>query len=360
MMRASVVIRSKDEADRLRLTLASLARQTVPAEVVVVDDGSSDHTQAVIAEAARDMPVVSLRHPVAQGRSSASNAGARVTTGDLLVFLDGDTLAAPDMVEHHVRAHEAHPGEILVGRGGRYHFRGTRFLLDPATATPRPGEEAHVARWSAAERARNAVTLAEIREDFDGLARRAGPGLYPGAGPQMLDRIELDALQHHPDCEVLWAAACGANYSVRRDAFFAAGGLYDNIDNNEHRAFALRMVKRGARMAAMEEARAYHMTHQRGWRDPLQNTRWERAFYAEHPEPAVKLLCVFWSCLASNVPIAPEARIDSLPALAAAARGDNDVDYDEVRRTLGLQPLGTAASGAVASAAVASGASAPS
>lgn len=354
MMRASVVIRSKDEADRLRLTLTSLARQSVPAEVVVVDDGSSDHTQDVLAAASRAMPLTALRNATAHGRSAASNAGARAATGDLLIFLDGDTLAAPDMVEQHVIAHEAHPHETLVGRGGRFHFRGTRFLLDPETLTPRPGEEAQVARMSAAERARNAVTAAEIRDDFEGLAARAGPGLYPGAGPQLLDELETQALREHPDCDVLWAAACGANFSVRRAAFVAAGGLYDAIDNNEHRAFALRMVKHGARMAPMEAARAYHMTHRRGWRDPLLNTTWERHFYAEHPEPAVKLLSVFWSCLAPNVPIAPEARIESLPALSAAARGDNGVDYDLVRAQLGLPPLGVPSPGAATSAQAAS------
>lgn len=338
-MRASVVIRSKDEADRLRLTLASLARQTVPVEVVVVDDGSSDHTSAVIAAAMADMPIVALHHPVAQGRSAASNAAARLATGDLLIFLDGDTLAAPDMVERHLLAHDAQPSTRLVGRGGRFHFRGTRFLLDPDAGTPRPGEEAQVARWSATERARNAVTLAEIRDDFAGLAQRAGPGIYPGAGPQLLERIELDALVNHPDCEVLWAAACGANFSVRRDAFVEVGGLHDDIDNNEHRAFALRMVKHGARVLAIEDARAYHMTHRRGWRDPLQNTAWERRFYARYPEPAVKLLSVFWSCLAANALVPPAARIESLPALAAAARGEHGVDYDEVRRLLGLPHL---------------------
>ena len=42
-MRASVIVRSKDEADRLRPTLTSLAKQTGAVEVIVVDDGSTDH-----------------------------------------------------------------------------------------------------------------------------------------------------------------------------------------------------------------------------------------------------------------------------------------------------------------------------
>jgi glycosyltransferase involved in cell wall biosynthesis len=50
-MRISVVIRSKDEADRLRLTLCSLAHQSEKPEVIVVNDGSSGHTPAVMIRA---------------------------------------------------------------------------------------------------------------------------------------------------------------------------------------------------------------------------------------------------------------------------------------------------------------------
>ena len=42
-MRASMIVRSKVEADRLRLILISLAKRTAPAEVIVVNDGSTDH-----------------------------------------------------------------------------------------------------------------------------------------------------------------------------------------------------------------------------------------------------------------------------------------------------------------------------
>ncbi len=100
-MRMSVVVRSKNEADRLRLTLASLAQQTLPAEVVVVNDGSTDHTADVLAEAARDMPLSIVTHAAPRGRSGASNAGSHAATGDVLLFIDGDTLAAPDWVAQH-------------------------------------------------------------------------------------------------------------------------------------------------------------------------------------------------------------------------------------------------------------------
>ena len=84
MVSVSVVIRSRDEADRLRLTLTSLARQTVPAEVVVVNDGSIDHTATVLEEAAGWMPLTVIQHEAPRGRSEASNAGARAASGDIL------------------------------------------------------------------------------------------------------------------------------------------------------------------------------------------------------------------------------------------------------------------------------------
>ena len=346
-MNVSVVVRSKDEADRLRLTLTSLIRQTLPAEVIVVNDGSTDHTPAVLAEAAAVLPLRVVTHAVPLGRAGAANAGARAATGEVLLFLDGDTLAAPDTVALHAAAHAA--GPLRIGRGERLHFRGTRFLQDPEAGTPRPGEEARLARLAPAELARLTVTQADVIDDFAALARRAEPGVYPGAGPRLLEEVEVDALRNHAACTVLWAAACGANLSVPRDAFLQVGGFNEAIDINEHRELALRLCMAGATMALVEGARAYHLTHRTGWRDPLQDTRWEVEFYRAHPRLAVKLLAVFWACLAPNHRIPREAQIRSLPELEVAARGDNGVDYDAVRRLIGalpeLPPVPRAASG---------------
>jgi GT2 family glycosyltransferase len=333
----SVVVRSKDEGDRLRLTLTSLSRQTQRAEVVVVNDGSSDHTTAVLDEAAGWLPLTVIRHETPRGRSGASNAGARAASGDTLLFLDGDTLAGPDLVQRHTAAHSTR--RDLVGRGEAYHLRCTRYLLDPEAGTPRAGEATRLARLAPGELNRLRVTRAQILEDFDAIARRAEPGVYPGAGPRQLEKSDLHTLHNHSGCSILWAAAIGSNLSVPRAAFLEAGGFAEWCDIAEHRELALRLCKSGLRMAPVEGARTYHLTHRSGWRDPLKETAWEAGFYAAHPIPEVKLLALYWASFSLQNRLPTEARIDSLPQLEIAARGDNGIDYDAARARLGLPAL---------------------
>jgi glycosyltransferase involved in cell wall biosynthesis len=315
-MRASVVIRSRDEADRLRLTLASLAAQTEKPQVVVVNDGSTDHTPTVIAEAEAQLDLAAVHHATPAGRSAAANAGAERATGDILLFLDGDTLAAPDLVARHLEAHRESRG--LVVRGETWHLRCTRTFLDPETGTPRPGEAARGARMSESERSRSIVTRSQLRGDFGAIDRRGQPGVYPGFGPRKLLELEMDALKNHPGCEVLWAAAAGSNQSLSRSAFLESGGFHPQLSINEHRELALRLCRRGLRMAPTP-GRSYHMIHRSGWRDPLQDTAWESVFYDAHPLPEVALLPFLWASLSEAPPFPAEAFIRSLPELAVAA-----------------------------------------
>jgi GT2 family glycosyltransferase len=320
-MRASVIVRSKDEADRLRLTITSLIHQTETAEIIVVNDGSRDHTRAVIEEAAEKFSIISIDHAEPLGRSAAANAGAQRASGDILIFLDGDTLAAPNFVAAHLATHRSavRGGQGVVGRGETYHLRCTRFFADPETGTPQPGHEARVACLKEAELSRMRVTQNDIIERFATIVDRASPGIYPGAGPRQLYEMEMNALQAYPDCDVLWAAASGANQSVRREAFLTSGGFDVLLTINEHRELALRLCQAGLRMVPIP-ARTYHLTHRTGWRDPLVDTSWESIFYQAHPIPAVPLLSVLWSSLADPVPFPTSCRIVSLPELAAAAQ----------------------------------------
>jgi glycosyltransferase involved in cell wall biosynthesis len=317
MMKASVVIRSKDEADRLRLTLTSLANQTLKAEVIVVNDGSSDHTREVVDEAAQTMDLVAIHHAQSTDRSAASNEGAEEATGDVVIFLDGDTLAHPELVARHLAQHQQFSD--LIVRGETWHIRHTRQLLNPETGTPQPGQESQVAQMSESDRTRSLVTRQQIRDDFGAIERRARPGIYPGFGPGKLYELEMDALRNHPGCEVLWAAASGHNLSVARSAFLEIGGFNTDISIDEHRRLALRLCRRGLRMMATS-ARSFHLIHRSGWRDPLQENTWEEIFYRSHPIPEVALLSFFWASLSDRPAFPPQACLRSLPELAAAAR----------------------------------------
>lgn len=312
----TIVVRSHNEAPRLRLTLASLSRQAGTPEIVVVNDGSSDGTADVIQAASESTALTCVTHKAAKGRAAAANAGAEAASGNILLFLDGDTLAAPGLAEAHRVVHARAEG--LIGRGETWHLRCTRFLLDPEIGTPMPEHRQRLVALRPDEIERMRITRAQILDDFAAIERRGSPGIYPGAGPRALFEREMEALRDDPACPVLWAAASGANLSVRRADFIAVGGFDEQLDINEHRELALRLCAAGAQIVAVEGGRTYHMTHRVGWRDPLEDEGWEKVFRRRHPAAPIGLLKRFWASFSDRPDDA--APIRSLRQLGEAAQ----------------------------------------
>jgi glycosyltransferase involved in cell wall biosynthesis len=96
---ATVILPAKDVGQYVGTTLTTLARQfasTSALKLVVIDDGSTDDTPAVIRHfASRFEHVEVLRNAVPVGLASARNQGLAHVEGDFFAFVDGDDWMAP-------------------------------------------------------------------------------------------------------------------------------------------------------------------------------------------------------------------------------------------------------------------------
>ena len=110
----TVVVPTYDRLPRLRRVLAGLAAQDLdrPFEVVVVDDGSTDGTDAYLRSGAPPLPIVASTQEN-QGPGAARNRGVDLATGEIVVFIDDDVIPDPGLVRAHIRAHERH-GDLTV------------------------------------------------------------------------------------------------------------------------------------------------------------------------------------------------------------------------------------------------------
>lgn len=228
----SVVIPARDCQEALERTVASLARQTYPAElveVVVADDGSRPPIELPGARVVR----------VGQGwgRGAARQAGQLAATGDVVHWLDADMVLAEDHLEAHLRWHHLIGHAVVIG--------DTRFV-------DRPGEEGTRSPYVSR-------TLESTR-----MLKDAGPSAY---------------LLH-----------TGASSSVRADLLRAAGGVDPSLNMAEDTELGYRLAQAGAVFIPDPQARGWHVgpstvmlrekeVHRHNWSylgDLIPDLRWLR------------------------------------------------------------------------------------
>jgi glycosyltransferase involved in cell wall biosynthesis len=84
--RLSIILPAKNEGAALKDLLPRLRQVQPDAEIIVVDDGSTDDTRDICAGA----DVICLSSPYSMGNGAAVKRGARAASGDILVYMDGD------------------------------------------------------------------------------------------------------------------------------------------------------------------------------------------------------------------------------------------------------------------------------
>lgn len=112
----TVVIPSFNRAHMLPETLRCIMAQTVAPEtyrVIVVNNRSKDDTEAVIKKFAVANPTVQYAYQDKPGAGATRNEGVRLATTPLVLFIDDDCHAAPNLIAEHLAAHEQHRGSVL-------------------------------------------------------------------------------------------------------------------------------------------------------------------------------------------------------------------------------------------------------
>ena len=215
----SVVIPTFNREGSLQKTLDGLARQTYPVgqfEAVVVSDGSTDGTDALLARYAETAPYA-LR-AVSQpngGPARARNNGIEHARGEAVVFLDDDVEPSPEFLAVHAAHHVHRNNTVVIGP----------MLPDPALLWREPA-------WIAWEHAM-------LEKQYS--AWRTGE--WDGCGP------------HH---------FYSGNASVRREHLIAVGGFDEQFPRQEDVELAVRLEKkRGVQFRYAPDARGTHRPQRR-------------------------------------------------------------------------------------------------
>ena len=246
-MRTSVIVPTYNRPRALRLSLLSLAQQSIlPSEVLIADDGSGDETKALIEELQVQLeyafPIRRVwQEDIGFRKPRILNETVRQATGDYLIFIDGDCMAHRDFVRSHVAM--SSPDSILSGKRVDIGKKLTEQLLEKghSIVTLRP-----VLVW-------DAVAGGEVKSRKVEEAIRIENPLIRKALHR--DRITDDGV---------W----GCNFSLYKDLFYAINGcdedfLDGSIEDND---LGIRVLNQGKRVRSVRNyAVIFHLWHKSSW-----------------------------------------------------------------------------------------------
>ncbi|GAA1971984.1 glycosyltransferase family 2 protein [Catenulispora subtropica] len=246
----SVIIPTHNQAECLNLTLTSLAGQSAGPdrfEVIVVDDASVQDVRAVVRRHEDELCLRYVRQASNKGRAAARNLGAAQSQSDLLLLMDADSYAAPDLIERHLRPAGGAGPEVVYGR-----------RIEPS--------------WGTFARLRQSLPpeddLLPMEGDHRDLPRPDGDagGAEGGRGFDVYRRSA-------------WMFGFTHNLSLPRDLYRRVGGFDESFVRwgYEDTDFTYRIYRHFGRDSSRfrydPQAVCYHMPHFRDWATEWENTK---------------------------------------------------------------------------------------
>ncbi len=207
-IRCSAIVTTWKRPALLRETLESLMLQSYsPLEVIVVCDGEDAQVRAIAAEFKSSLPIRWVFHPENRGLPAARNTGAQEASGDVILFLDDDVVADPELVCAHMRHHQTADEQRRIFVGA---------LTDESRFTPL---ESYVDEC--------------LHESWKNSLNHFAAVFSAGQDQSIGDTVE----------ELIWF---GLNSSIRRNLFLAAGGFNERFRASDEEAeLGLRLYRAG-------------------------------------------------------------------------------------------------------------------
>lgn len=223
----SVILPAFNRCEYLKPTLMALSSQKVSTtvEIIVVDSGC-DNTSEMIDQFFPD--VVYSRLPQQRNRSLVRNEGARIATGEYLIFIDNDMIVTPGYLEAHYCLLSSQPNSVALSK---------RLSLSAFDAKSYP--------------------LDQFSSDLEFLKR------FPGN----IDVRDTDLAERESSPIKLkegWVFCFSHGLSMSKEIFEKSGGFDVDFGENwglEDVELGYRLAKNGAIFFVLEEALAYHQPH---------------------------------------------------------------------------------------------------
>jgi len=243
-MRISVIVPTYNRPKALKLCLLSLASQSImPYEILIADDGSTAETRATVLEMQEKLkhafPVKHIWHEdIGFRKPKILNETVRQSSGDYLIFIDGDCMAHRHFIRSHVE--NSSPEAILSGKRVEIGKELTMLLLDRGTILNSFNLRL---LWDAAmSRSRKVEEAVMIRNRYlRHMTHR--------------DRITDDGI---------W----GCNFSLYKNLFIAVNGcdedfLDGSIEDND---LGIRVLNQGKQVRSVRGlAIIFHLWHDSSW-----------------------------------------------------------------------------------------------
>lgn len=281
----SIIIPTYNKSNRLMCTLKNLqyAKCSDKAELIVVNDGSTDNTSDVIDECFEKylyssylkMQKININH---SGRAFARNTGVNYASADLLLFLDDDIIITPNLLPEHISCKK----DNQIVRGTIYDLPYLKFFDNPYGGT-----------FKFSNRIKKFLPKLNMEWNYDTLCKEY---LNKYSKMSSFEKDILRVYNERREAKYRWIGCVGTNFSITLNTLNKVNGFDEAFGTTwgcEDLEFGYRQYKNKTDFIKNSMAVCYHMSHYRHGYQKEHAINMEY-FFKKHPEWMIKTLELYF------------------------------------------------------------------